>query len=74
MQDELVQLEEQLARSDSWEFAEGVQARLFSRRKDFAEGSTSYRKELIPKINQKLNEYGTLNLKDIREFDMLKTC
>lgn len=63
LQDELSELEEELIGSDSWDFADGDNTRLFSRRVDFAEGSTSYRKTLIPQINKKLAEYDELLLK-----------
>ena len=63
LQDELSELEEDLIGSDTWDFADGDNTRLFSRRVDFAEGSTSYRRTLMPKIYQKLAEYDEFLLK-----------
>ena len=63
LQDELKYLEEELKASDTSEFNDGNSRRLFSRRLDFSKGSNSYRKELIPKIHEKLAAYDELLLR-----------
>ena len=63
LQDELKYLEEELKVADTSEFTDGDPRRLFSRRIDFSRKSTSPRKELIPKINEKLAAYDALLLR-----------
>lgn len=58
LQDELSELEDELRVTDEIEFADGDERRLRSRRRDFADGSDSIRKYLLPKIDEKLKEYG----------------
>ena len=58
MQDELKYLEEELHAADECD-----PRRLISRRLDFSPGSTSYRKDLMPRIREKLIAYDELLLR-----------
>ncbi len=59
LQDELSELESRLIALNKWEYSDGDDKRLVSRRRDWAKGD-SPRKELIEKINSKLKEYGKI--------------
>ncbi|KAL9075474.1 MAG: hypothetical protein Q9161_001546 [Pseudevernia consocians] len=56
LQDELVALQHELAEFDKWEFRDGDQRRLLSRRLDY-ERPDSIRKEIVAKVHSKLKEY-----------------
>ena len=59
MQDELAALQNDLVKFDKWEFRDGDQRRLVSRRLDY-EYPDSRRKEIITAVHRKLQEYGAL--------------
>ena len=58
LQDELAHLQEELKGLDKWEFRDGNQTLLVSRRHDVR--PNSYRKEVIAAVHSKLKEYGIL--------------
>lgn len=59
LQDELAALQDELVEFDKWDFRDGDQRRLVSRRLDY-ERPDSRRKEIIASVHSKLEEYGTL--------------
>ena len=59
LQDELAALQHELVEFDKWEFRDGDQKRLVSRRLDY-ERADSRRKEIVASVHSKLKEYGTL--------------
>lgn len=59
LQDELAALQHQLVEHDKWEFRDGEQKRLVSRRLDY-ERPDSVRREIVASVHSKLKEYGTL--------------
>ena len=59
LQDELVEIQEDLERLDSWESSDGDPKKLSSRRRDRALGHPE-RQALIAKLHAKLEQYGKL--------------
>lgn len=56
LQDELAALQHQLVEHDKWEFRDGEQKRLVSRRLDY-ERPDSVRREIVASVHSKLKEY-----------------
>ena len=59
LQDELAALQDELVEFDKWDFRDGDQKRLVSRRLDYGRPD-SRRKEIVAAVHCKLREYGTL--------------
>ena len=63
-QDELAALQDELVDFDKWDFRDGDQKRLVSRRLDY-ERPDSRRREIIATVHCKLKEYGTLTVSSL---------
>ena len=63
-QDELAALQDELVDFDKWDFRDGDQKRLVSRRLDY-ERPDSRRREIIANVHCKLKEYGTLTVSSL---------
>ena len=61
LQDELAALQDELVDFDKWDFRDGDQKRLISRRLDYGRPD-SRRREIIAAVHSKLKEYGTLTI------------
>ena len=74
LQDEIAELEEDLQRLDRWEFSDGNDLMLASRRNDYSRENGSRRKEIVGEVHRKLAQYGKLRYPSsvpIFEYDLI---